>query len=776
MLRQWKLLITKYADRMLEGLDGLNWPESIKESQRNWIGKSDGAEITFTLDVPGQDNGKHNVTVFTTRPDTLFGATYLAISHELAQKWLDVGWQASDEVKKFITTLKDDEAARESTFNEIRDKKGIFTDVTAINPANNEEIPVWIANYVLSGYGTGAIMAVPAHDERDGDFAKTYGLPIRTVVNPKVTHPDVLGKGDKVQKKKVIAVLEHEGKFCSVNWKPELGGRLFIGGTMEEGEGPAVTALREIAEETGYTDVEIVSVGNEIFFYDYYAYSKKQAFAAEIHFVTAKLKSTAQKAQALESTEKGNFTIEWVTKEVAQKEIVNPPHKYAFEKYVAGIPFTGNGVLVNSGTHNGTDSVKAKEAITLAVGGTLTSQYRLKDWVFARQRYWGEPFPIVFDAEHRPYVVADTELPVILPEVESYEPTGTGESPLANIREWVEVYGMVDGNGEFVSLKKSDPKATLFTRETNTMPQWAGSSWYYLRYIDPNNTLSLIDKDKDKKWSPVDFYVGGAEHATRHLIYARFWHKFLYDIGVVNYEEPFLRLQHVGLIQAEDGRKMSKRWGNVINPDDVILRFGADTLRLYEMFMGPFDQAIAWSTDNMMGSRRFIERVWRLQEKVGESATLPSEMETVLHQTIKKVGDDIEVFSFNTAISQLMICVNQMEKLEKIPQGAYQDFLKLIAPFAPHVSQELWSLTGNAGEIYQTTWPTYNAAKTISETMTIAIQIGGKLRDTITLSRDSDESTITAAALALPSIQKWVNGSTPKRTIYVKGKILNIIL
>ena len=408
--------------------------------------------------------------------------------------------------------------------------------------------------------------------------------------------------------------------------------------------------------------------------------------------------------------------------------------------------------------------------------GEKSVQYKLKDWVFARQRYWGEPFPIVFDADHKAYAVADSELPVVLPEVEEYEPTGTGESPLANIREWVEVYGKLNTDGEFVTLPKGDAAARLFTRETNTMPQWAGSSWYYLRYIDPKNDSTLIDKDKDKKWSPVDFYVGGAEHATRHLIYARFWHKFLFDIGIVNYDEPFMRLQHVGLIQAEDGRKMSKRWGNVINPDDVIEKYGADTLRLYEMFMGPFDQAIAWSTDNMMGGRRFVERVWRLAEKVSKDATLSPDAETVLHQTIKKVGDDIEVFGFNTAISQLMICVNLLEKMPAVPQAVYELLLKLIAPFAPHVTQELWSELGYTTELYMEYWPAFDADKVISQSMTVAVQVNGKLRDTVTLARNADEEAVTKIALASSAVMKWTNGATPKRIIYVKGKIINIIL
>ncbi len=632
-LRQWVLAITKYADRMLLDLDKLNWPESIKESQRNWIGKSDGAEIEFPLSgITGQDDGKHKVKVFTTRPDTLFGATYIAISAELAQKWLSVGWKPSKEVQAFIAICIEEEKSRLADYKEIVDKKGIATGVFAENPANKELIPVWIANYVLSGYGTGAIMAVPAHDERDGDFARKYNLPIIYVVAP--------------------------------------------GGTM---------------------------------------------------MITDK-------------------------------------------------PYTGDGVMVNSGKFSVLPNTTASSEIVKEIGAKFVTTYKLKDWVFARQRYWGEPFPIVFDSEHKPYVVSDRELPVLLPEVDAYEPTGTGESPLADISEWVNVYGHINTANEFETLAKTDPRAKLFTRETNTMPQWAGSSWYYLRYIDPTNDKALVDKDKERAWSPVDFYVGGAEHATRHLIYARFWHKFLYDIGVVNYDEPFMRLQNVGLIQAADGRKMSKRYGNVINPDDIVATFGADSLRVYEMFMGPFDQSISWSTDNMMGARRMIERVWKLSMDVipsnnDENATL-----VLVHQTIKKVGADIETFAFNTAIAQLMILLNHFEKQAKVSKQNFEVFLKLFAPFAPHVTEELWSMGGNSTQLYNETWPKYDDEKTLTADVTIAIQINGKLRDTIKIPRTASEEEVKQIALARPIIIKWLEGKLPSKVIYVKEKIVSIVL
>lgn len=624
-IRQWILKITAYADRMLNDLDGLNWPESIKESQRNWIGRSEGAEFDFAL---SSDNGfpHTHVTIFTTRPDTLFGASYVAIGADLAKQWVANGWNPSKEVLQYID--KTIEAQSTISYKDDPEKTGIETGIFATNPVNNEKIPVWIANYVLAGYGTGAIMAVPAHDERDFAFATKYHLPIRKVIDT---------SGD--------------------NTLP----------TVEEGK------------------------------------------------------------------------------------------------------------LLSSQIYTGKTSREAKDEITKRYGRAKV-QYKLKDWVFARQRYWGEPFPIVFDHAHKPYVVADSELPVKLPEVTAYEPTGTGESPLANITDWVEVYGYLDANNEFVTSTKDDPKSQLFRRETNTMPQWAGSSWYYLRYIDPKNDTALISQEKDKVWSPVDFYVGGAEHATRHLIYARFWHKFLYDIGVVNYHEPFTRLQNVGLIQAEDGRKMSKRWGNVINPDDMIERFGADTLRVYEMFMGPFDQAIPWSTESMMGARRFIERIWRFQPKVMKTCNTPTETESLLHITVKKVSDDIESFAFNTAISQLMILMNQFEKDGTVSLAHWKTLLCLLAPFAPHVTEELWEQLGERDSIHDAGWPTYETEKLIAKTCTIAIQINGKLRHTLNVDRGLSQEEVLKQVKDHPSVNKWIEGKHLRKIIYVKDKILNIVL
>lgn len=628
-MRQWVLRITDYADRMLESLDALDWPASIKESQKNWIGRSEGAEIDFK--IAGTDK---IITVFTTRPDTLFGATYcvLAPEHNLL-----------NELKESIKNWNEVEKYREETKSrpeiertaEGKEKTGVKVNgVVVVNPANNEELPVFVADYVLGHYGTGAVMAVPAHDERDFEFAKKYKLPAKKVILPTV----------------IVSI-------------PRSAVDIAAG---------AESLLRVVSE-----------------------------------------------------------------------------------------CFTEDGDLVNSDKFNGLSSQDARKKITDFVNGRWVTKYKLKDWVFSRQRYWGEPIPLVHCEECGVVPVPEKDLPVVLPEVESYAPTGTGESPLADIAAWVNTTcPKCGGAGK---------------RETNTMPQWAGSSWYYLRYVDPRNDEVLIDKEKEKYWSPVDMYVGGAEHATRHLIYARFYHKFLFDIGVVNYDEPFMRLQNVGLIMAEDGRKMSKRWGNVVNPDDVVAQYGADTLRLYEMFMGPFNQSVAWSTKSIVGPYRFLERVWKLKEKVRDMAG-DSAVVATLHETIKKVSDDIEKFGFNTAISALMILVNEMEKSESVSKSDYETLLLLLAPFAPHLAEELWHELGNTQSIHLAPWPVFDSSKCVKTENTIVIQVSGKVRGAIVVPADTHEDDIKGMALAQPDIAKWVTGKTILKIIVVKGRLLNIVV
>ena len=622
-VRQWVIRITDYAEKLLSGLDELDWKENVKEMQRNWIGKSEGAEINFSI-----ASTKDSFTIFTTRPDTLFGCTYcvFAPEHKLVKEYLDKNIISNkQEVETYIEEAKNKTEIERSAAG--KEKSGVKLEgIYAVNPANQKKVPVYIADYVMANYGTGAIMAVPAHDERDYEFAKKY-------------------------------------------------------------------------------DIEII-------------------------------------------------------------EVITGQHKEGESV------FTESGKLVNSEKFDGMESDEAKEKITEFVGGKLVTKYRLKDWVFARQRYWGEPFPIVYDENHKPYLVADSELPVVLPQIESYEPTGDGESPLKSVTDWVQIKGEINSDGEFIT----NSNGKTFYRETNTMPQWAGSSWYWLRYMDPQNENFLVGKDAEKYWGQVDFYVGGAEHATRHLIYGRFWQLFLYDIGAVTHKEAFKSLVNVGLILAEDGRKMSKRWGNVINPDEIVGQFGADTLRMYEMFMGPFEDAVSWNTKGLIGPRRFVERVWNMQYKLTKETNASSELETVLHQTIKKVGEDYEKLQFNTAIAQMMIFVNILEKNEKIPQEYFQILLTLLAPVCPFFTEEMWSRLGNTQSIHTSNWPNYDENKIVDKKVKIAVQINGKLRDVFETDTDSSDEAVTNLAKSTDGYKKWVNDQEPKKVIVVKNKIVNIII
>ncbi len=594
-IRQWVLRITDYADRLLSDLNTLDWPESIKESQRNWIGKSIGAEIDFDVWRTSE-----KITVFTTRADTIFGATYVVLSpeHELVEKlWPLI--ENKDEIKQYALSIKN-----KTEIDRTRDDKEktgvLLKGIHAVNPATNEKISIWIADYVLPSYGTGAIMAVPAHDERDGEFAKKYNLPIKEVV-----------KDD---------------------------------------------------------------------------------------------------------------------------------------------------ILLNSDRFTGYNTEKARFEITRFVKGKFVTKYKLRDWVFSRQRYWGEPIPVLRGKDGI-IPVKEKDLPVKLPKVKSYEPTGEAESPLANIKSWMNVR---------VGKEK-------YLRESNTMPQWAGSSWYYLRYMDPKNKKFLVDKKKEKYWNTVDLYVGGAEHATRHLIYARFWHKFLYDIGVVSTKEPFHRLQNVGLIIASDGRKMSKRFGNVINPDDIIKHYGADTLRMYEMFMGPFEQSVSWNEDNIFGVRRFLERVWRISAKVKNGAKVDSKFQILLNKTIKKVTEDIETMSFNTSVSSMMILLNEMEKFDEINKKDFESFLKILSPFAPHISEELWANLGYKKLLCLENWPKPDPKKLEELEVKMAVQINGKVRGEVLVTFEENEQDIVDKAKLAPGIDKWLLGKNILKVIFVKNRLVNFV-
>ena len=616
-MRQWMLKITAYADRLLDDLELVDWPESIKEMQRNWIGRSVGANIEFK--VAGTDK---SYTVFTTRPDTLFGATYSVLAPEL-----DLVREITTPEQKAAVEAYIEETAKKSDLKRTdlaKEKTGVFTGAYAINPVNGKEIPIWIADYVLSSYGTGAIMAVPAHDERDFEFAQTFGLEILPVI-----------EGGDVEK----AAYTEDGTHINSE---------FLDGMNKQ---EAIDKMNEWLEENG----------------------------------------------------------------VGKKEV----------------------------------------------------SYRLRDWLFSRQRYWGEPIPIIHWEDGTVTAVPEEELPLRLPKTKNIKPSGTGESPLANIEEWVNVVDPVTG-------KKG-------RRETNTMPQWAGSSWYYLRYIDPHNKKELADYEKLKRWLPVDIYIGGAEHAVLHLLYARFWHKFLYDIGVVPTKEPFQKLYNQGMILGENNEKMSKSRGNVVNPDDVVETYGADTLRMYEMFMGPLDASIAWSENGLEGSRKFLDRVWRLivdeNNKMRDRITTLNDgkLDKVYHQTVKKVTEDYENLHFNTAISQLMVFINEAYKVDALPYEYIEGFVQLLAPIAPHTGEELWAILGNDGGISYAPWPTYDEAALVEDEVEVVFQVNGKVRAKSNVPRDLGKDELEKAALANEIVQEYIEGKTVRKVIAVPNKLVNIV-
>jgi len=753
-LEQWFYKITDYADELIEGLDTVDWPESTKINQRNWIGRSEGAEIDFEVKGLGE-----KIKIFTTRPDTLYGATYMVLAPEhpivkvLAEKSSN-----KDEILAYAALSQKKSDIERSA--EGKEKTGVEIKCTvAINPATKKEIPLYIADYVLGGYGTGAIMAVPAHDERDFAFAQKFNLPIVEVIEPETGQK----LPDEQLRSSIVAIVEDPKtkKFLTLNWGPKLGGTLFIGGGREEGESAEETARREIAEETGYTNLQFVGQTGRAY-HHYFAFSKNVARNIEVVGLHFTLAGIEQVKTAHQADEKDNFSLEWLTKDELFRKMEDENHLLCFKRLVDGEIYSGHGILAESGAFSGLASEDAKQKITESVGGKMVKTYRLRDWLISRQRYWGAPIPVVYDPEGKAHPVPEEHLPWTLPEDVEYLPKGT--SPLGTSKELLERTEKIFGKG--------------WKPEIDTMDTFACSSWYYFRFADSNNTEEFASKEALKKWLPVDLYLGGAEHTVLHLLYARFFTKALRDMGYLTFNEPFLKLRHQGLILAEDSRKMSKRWGNVINPDDMVERFGADSVRLYEMFMGPLEASKPWNTNNIMGVRRFIERVWKLEVS---TAVADGPQPEQLHKTIKKVGEDIENLKLNTAVSSLMILLNYISVLERVPYNDYKIFLQLLTPFAPHLTSEL-AERSNIPVDELTLWPTFDSSKIVATSVEIAVQVGGKVRGSISISPTASQDEAVEAARGVAAILKWLpegalqEGKGGVKVIYVPGRILSFVL
>lgn len=750
-MKQWVIDQAAFAEKLLAGLDELDWPESTKEMQRNWIGKSIGAQVIFKVAGTSEE-----FKVFTTRCDTLFGATYcvMAPEHELVDKITTASQkEAVDSYKRVCATKSDLERTELN-----KEKTGVFTGCYAVNPVNNKEIPIYISDYVLASYGTGAIMAVPAHDDRDFEFATKFNIPIIQVLE------EVTGKkhDDESKKESIVAIVydKEEDKYLTVNWK-ENGGRLFIGGTRKENESAVDCAIREVLEETGYTDIELVCEDFKIN-HHYYAYNKGKYFNIEATPLLFALKSKKQDSQNLEKDE--SFTVEWVDKSTILKEIKDELHLKSFEYVLNPRAMSGDGIHINSDFLNGLNKEDAIDKmidwLTEHNCGSKQVNYRMREWIFARQRYWGEPMPVVYLENGDIHILDDDELPLILPELDDYKGHG-GKAPLENASDW----------------KQYSHNGLKGVRETSTMPGSAGSSWYYLRYIDPDNNDFFANQELLKHWMPVDLYIGGPEHAVGHLMYSRIWNNYLYDKGLSPVKEPFKKLVHQGMILGANGIKMGKRYPEfAIDPLDIVRDYGADTLRLYEMFMGPLEASKPWSQQGVEGAQKFLDRIYRLYESEKLQDTENKNLEKIYHQTVKKVTDDFETLNFNTAISQMMIFINAVYKEDIFPKEYAEGFIKLLNPVAPHISEEIWEMLGHHGTMAYEAWPTYDASKLVENTKEIAVQVNGKVRATITISVDEDEESIKEKALDAENVKRHTDGKEIIKVIVIKGKIVNIVV
>lgn len=781
-LKQWLLRITDYADRLIDGLKDVDYPSRIADQQISWIGRSQGAIVKFAI-------GDDNIEVFTTRPDTIFGVSFLALApeHPLLGQITTAEQLASVNNYVLASAAKGDVERQDTD----REKTGVFTGAYATNPVNGESVPIWVADYVLMGYGTGAIMAVPAHDERDIAFAEKFNLPAQPVIAPYFLDDSYPADMVKTADRNIAVAVVHDpatDKYCIEDWNYAPINRFGLewpGGGMNSNESIAEAAKREFTEETGYTDVTVDKVAPAAIVFYYTSHLNKPTRGVK-NIVHLTLNSAANTGvTGSEDYEDKAYAVNWLTKEEILASIDKmEPQFQAITRFIFEQPvYTDKeGVLINSGKYDNltTDQAREKIVADLVKQGLAEEKinYRLRDWVFSRQHYWGEPIPIVHCPKHGTVAVPVDQLPIELPKVEHYEPTDTGESPLASIDDWVNTTCPECGGPA--------------KRETDTMPNWAGSSWYYLRYMDAHNDKAFADADKMAYWSPVDMYLGGMEHTTLHLLYSRFWHQFLYDQKLVPTPEPYTARRGQGIILATDGTKMSKTKGNVVNPTDIIdSGYGADSLRLAIAFLAPYEQTTPWSPESVAGTYRFLQRVWNLvQGHINSQDSISADAEKgeisidqAVDRTVKKVGNDLAAMNFNTAIASLMELVNELFKIKlsvPLSDEAWQQplvkLVKLLAPFAPHLSEELWQQLGQDGSVHLAAWPTYDENNVVENIVTIVIQVNGKLRSQLRGAKGQSEEQVLAIAMADEKIKTLVDGKTIRKTIYIADKLLNIVV
>lgn len=768
-MKQWFFKITAYADVLLDEIEDLDWPQKIKTAQTNWIGKSQGAEVDFKV-----EGSEEVITVFTTRPDTLFGATFLVLSpeHPLVSS-LSVG-EHEAEVKEYVgQAVKKSEIER---MNETREKTGVFTGSYAINPVSGEKTPIWVADYVLSGYGTGAIMAVPAHDERDYEFAEKFNLPITQVIESYTIGEGISAPRDDVEtlvRNTVDAIIINEKGEYLLQVEPDHVH--FVGGGIDpEDKSPEDAVRREIIEEVGYTDFASVrQVGSSASYFNYRIPKQKNQRGRGLFYEVVLGSDNQQKSEI----EDGRHQIRWVKKDEVAKSLTWPVHSLIWQQYVdESTLYHGEGIMINSGKFDGLQSSEAREQIVAWLEeqgtGKLQTTYKMRDWLISRQRYWGAPIPIIHCDEHGAVAVPEDQLPVILPEVEDYAPKGDGKSALAGVENWVNTTCPTCGKPA--------------KRETDTMDGYACSSWYLLRYTDPRNDKKAWNPETVNYWSPVDYYIGG-DHAVAHLLYVRFWTHVFNEMGLTNFKEPVKKLIYHGYINAEDGTKMSKSKGNVVDPLDVIDQgYGADALRTYLLFMGPIELDTSWDSKGIAGVYRFLNRVWVLNQEYLESDKSYTDGDKAVrrlqHKTARKITDDISRQSFNTAISALMEFVNGLYKLKvngfsnDVWREALVTLAKLLAPVAPHISEELHQNLGSEELVQNTNWPTWDDSLIVEDTITVVVQVNGKVRAKLEVASDATEDEIKTLALANSNVASFVGDKKPAKVIYIPGRLVNIVV